>query len=590
LNSYRPFGCLALLAGILSGCASVRELNIGRPLTQPSAVQTLPGAQGGDGDDYYVQFVSEFDFKADSRWQEGCQDIGSSYAKGGSTSLLMFQVKNDALGFSREVPGFIYQSAGGRCNFSLDAKKVYLSPWMRLDSAKGTQIDYSFVTSKNGDVDLGKLARDVNAASNVLALTGVGTGVALMGKIASGWMLSGTTQQTQQAPPAETGKRRQESRSLPPLVTVSGRGGTVSQITFPVYETVENKLNPFSKPRAVGAVKIYGDAKSSLLLKTRDTGLPDARDLSLEELWRSKIQGGAGDKDLEHFIATAEHPERPDLQPDWNNYREVELNCRRLKVVMKDLGFNKYDRNAVLYYFLDKNPDWKNYNVPGQKILADEIRLGAMQQYRNKNFGGCLTQEDYESMKAMGLPVNSEQDWATMLEQIQQKESYFGAIRALERQLVAVIKNPNPGEMERQAFPLIATRQNGNGTVLLQNHLGNFGLEKILNVPAIPGDGLVINAGQLAQVFTDLKFADFSCARAGFEQGRPIKNVAILLFATDPGSPLAKGGALEFEFDGGKIARLAFQHPAFRDFKQDVLNHPEIGDCRIDTGWFDRVQ
>lgn len=590
MNSYRPFGCLVLLAGILSGCASVRELNIDHPHTQPAALQALPGTQGLDGDDYYVQLVSEFEVKGDSRWQEGCHDVASTYAKGGSTALLMFQVKNEALRLNREVPGFIYQSAGGRCNFSLDAKKVYLSPWMRLDSARGTQIDYSFITSKNGDLDLGKLARDVDAASNVLALTGVGTGVALMGKIASGWMLSGPAQQTPQAQPADAGKRHQESRSLAPAVTVSGRSATVNQTVFPVYETMESKLNPFSKPRILGELKIYGDVKSSLLLKTSDSGLPDARDLSLEELWRSTIQGGAGDMNLEKFIGETGHPDRPNLQPDWNNYREVELDCRRLKVVMKDLGFNKYDRNAVLYYFLDKNPDWKNYNVTGQKILADEIRLSTMQQYRARNFGGCLTQDDYESMKAMGLLANSEQDWANVVEQVQQKESYFGAIRAIERQLVAVIGNPDPGEMERQAYPLIATRQNGNGTVLLQNHLGNFGLEKILDVSAIPGDGLVINAGQLAQVFTDLKFADLSCARAGFEQGRPIKNVAILLFATNPDSHLAKGGALEFEFDGGKIARLTFQHPSFRDFKQDVLNHPEMGDCRIDPTWFERIQ
>jgi len=590
LNSYRHRVAFALLTLILSGCATTRQLAIDHPATKPSALQPLTGSPGVDGDDYYVQLISEFDFSGDSKWKEGCRDIGEGYAKGASTSLLMFQVKNESLKLYREVPGFIYQSAGGRCNFTLEAKKVYLTPWMRLDAGKDTQIDYSFITSNSSDVDLGKLANDVNAASNVLALTGVGTGVALVGKIASGWMLNSTAGQNLQAQSAEAGKRHQESRSLPPAVVVSGNGGKINQTIFSVYELVENKLNPFAKPQALGELKVYADVKSSLLLKTANNGLPDARDLSLDELWRSKIQAGTADMNLQKFIAETDHPERPNLQPDWNNYREMELNCRKLKVVMKDLGFNKYDRNAVLYYFLDKNPEWKNYNVTGQKILAGEIRLSLLQQYRAKNFDGCLSQGDYETMKAMGLSVNSEQDWATMTQQVQEKESYFAAIRAIERQLVAVIRNPNPGEMERQAFPLIASRQNGNGTVLLQNHLGNFGLEKILNVPAIAGDGLVINAAQLAQVFTGLKVVDSTCARAAFEQGRPIKNVAILLFATNPDSPLAKGGALEFEFDGGKITRLAFQHPTFRDFKQDILNHPEMGDCRIDPAWVERIQ
>jgi len=176
-----------------------------------------------------------------------------------------------------------------------------------------------------------------------------------------------------------------------------------------------------------------------------------------------------------------------------------------------------------------------------------------------------------------------------MLQQVQEKESSLAQIQALERQLVAVIKNPNLSEMERQAFPLMATRQSGNGTVLLQNYLVNFGLEQILNVPVIPGDGLVINAAQLAEVFTRLRVGELSCARPVFEQGRPIRHVAILLFATSADSPLARGGALEFEFDAGKINRLAFQHPTFRDFKQDILKHPEIGDCRIDPAWFDRL-
>lgn len=590
MNSYRHLALLALAAGILSGCATTRELNIDHPATHTAPLQSLPGSQGIDADEHYVQLISEFDYQGEAGWKEGCRDIGGSYAKGASTALLMFQVKNDTLKFYREAPGFLYQSASGRCNFSLEAKKVYLTPWMRLDAGKDTQIDYSFVTSNSGDLDLGKLGSDVNVASNVLALTGVGTGVALMGKLASGWMVNSSQQPALSNQAPEAGKRRHETRSLPPAIALSGDAGTINQTKFPVYETVESKLNPLpAKPQALGELKVYADVKSSLLLKAANDGLPDARDLSLEELWRSQIQTGAGNMSLQKFIMETDHPERPNLQPDWSNYREVELSCRKLKVVMKDLGFNKFDRNAVLYYFLDKTLEWKNYNVTGQRVLGGEIRPVLLQQYRSRNFAGCLSQDDYQAMKKMGLPVNAEQDWTNMMQQVQEKESYFGAIQAFERQLAAVIKNPNTGEMERQAFPLIASRQNGNGTVLLQNHLGNFGLEQILNVPAILGDGLVINAAQLAQVFSGLKVAELSCARPAFEQGRPIKNVAILLFRTNPDSPLAKGGALEFEFDAGKIIRLAIQSPAFRDFKQDVIDHPEIGDCRVDPAWLERI-
>jgi len=72
------------------------------------------------------------------------------------------------------------------------------------------------------------------------------------------------------------------------------------------------------------------------------------------------------------------------LKPDWNNYEDVESNCRKLKLVMKDLGFNKFDRNAVIYYFLAKNSDWKNYNITRQKAMSEEIRPKVMENYRSK--------------------------------------------------------------------------------------------------------------------------------------------------------------------------------------------------------------
>ena len=582
---------IALIAGALGGCATTRELSLGRPVTQAAPLPPLPGSSLIDGDEFYIQWLSEFELK-DSAGEESCHEVGSGYRKGGITTQLMFQVRNEALRFSREVPGFVYEAAAGRCNSSLEAKKVYLTPWMRMDTGKDVQIDYRFLNQNSAEVDMGKLGSDVGTASNVLALSGVGTGVALLGKLASGWMASTNVPQTAAAPqnPAiSTGQRHQENRSLPPALSFSAHGANVSQFSFPVTATEAGSMNPMAKPENIGEVKVFAEIKPSLLLKTASNGLPDGRDLTLEELWRTTIQNGSGGTSLQQFIQGVEHSDRPNLQPDWSNSREVEQNCRKLKVVMKELGFNKFDRAAVLYYFLDKTGDWRSYNVTGQKVLSGEVRLNQLQQYRTKNFAGCLIEDDYDTMKRMGLAVNTDRDWSTMMQQIQEKEAYFGGIRSLERQLLAALRNVNAGEMEHQLYPLITTRQGVSGQVLLQNHLGNFGLEALLNVPTIPGEGIAVTTTQLAQVFTNLKVAELSCARPAFEQGRPIPKVAILLFATQPESPLSKGGALEFEFDGGKINRLAFQTVAFRDFRQDILDHPEIGDCRIESSWLERL-
>jgi hypothetical protein len=124
---------------------------------------------------------------------------------------------------------------------------------------------------------------------------------------------------------------------------------------------------------------------------------------------------------------------------------------------------------------------------------------------------------------------------------------------------------------------------------LLQNHLANFGLEQILNVAAVPGNGIVATAAQLAQVFSMLRIEALSCARPAFEQGRALKNSAIMLFATKNGSPLVKGGALEFEFDGGKIKRIAFQHPAYRDYLQNLRDYPDLGGCKVDAALVERL-
>jgi hypothetical protein len=383
-----------------------------------------------------------------------------------------------------------------------------------------------------------------------------------------------------------------ERHTLPSIVAASDGNVVLNQIHFPLYQVAGNRLGPLpAKADLFGELKIRADTRPSLLLKIGESGLPDATDLSLDELWRAKIQASAeGEVNLRHYISEADHPQKPNLDPDWISYPEVEANCRKLKVVMKDLGFNKYDRNAVLYYFLGRSPDWRNYNITGKTVLTQEPRSSVLQQYRARNFFQCLSQDDFETMKRMGLEVNSEQDWNRLVQGIQEKETYFGVIHAMERQLLTAIRNVNSAEAERQIFPLIAAKAGAEGTVLLQNHLTSFGLEQWLGVPSVPGSGIVVTAAQLASVFSNLKIDEASCARPVFEQGKPVRNVAILLLTTQPDSPLVKGGALEFEFDGGKITRLAFQHPAYRDYRQDLTDHPELGDCRIDPALLERVE
>jgi hypothetical protein len=157
----------------------------------------------------------------------------------------------------------------------------------------------------------------------------------------------------------------------------------------------------------------------------------------------------------------------------------------------------------------------------------------------------------------------------------------------------------------------LTSAKDGEGSVLLQNHLGDFGLEKLLvptseqvvapvtvnatvsnttpasipEMPApIPGIGIIASAHQLVQVFTGLAINELSCARILFDQqGKPIANMGILLFTTKEGSPRNKGGALEFEFAEGKINRIAFQSPTYKDFEQEVLDHPSVGGCKIDS-------
>ncbi|MDD5463447.1 MAG: hypothetical protein PHG00_17850 [Methylococcales bacterium] len=627
-SSSLKFGLFAGL--ILAGCAPTRQLAIDYPSAQTGdskseqstktyQIQALPGFQSIDGDDYYIRLISEFDFKGDNILKSGCTNMTPSYEKGDLSSALIFSVRNDVLKFNNEAAGFLYQSTTGKCNFKFDAKKVILTPWMRLDSGKGTVVDYSFYSSANSDVDVSGLVSHVTAAGNLLALTGVGMGVAVMGQLANQWVQNKPAAAA--AAPQTSVKNSSESHTLPPAVTFSGKTGALNQYIFKVYAVAEGGINILgSNTQPLGELRIYPEILPSLLLKTTAEGVPDARDLSLEEISYLPIKSANGEIKLQQLIEQSKHPAKPDLKPDWNSYEEVETNCRKLKLVMKDLGFNKFDRNAFIYYFLTKSSDWKNYNIALQKAISDEIQPKVMKTYRSKDFGNCLAVDDYAVMKTMGLPVNLPSDWVQIGESSQKKEQFFTPLKSIERQLVSVLKSPDKSEMEQQIFPLLVTAQNGDGTVLLQNHLGDFGLENILNTPpvptssapeitpttttaptetksapvapahaAIPGAGIIINAHQLVQVFSGLSIDQLSCARILPSQiGKTFANAGILLFTTK-GNPHIKGGAMEFEFSDGKIHRIAFQLPTYRDFEQDLLDHPEVGGCRIDSSFLTKL-
>lgn len=619
---YSPALKLSLFASLLlAGCTATRQIAIDYPTaksdtdsqsqsaqsTKAHTFSPLPNFQVIDGDDYYVHLVSEFEFKGDNILKSGCQDMTPSYTKSDLSSALVFNVHNNNLKFTNEAAGFLYQAGSGKCNFKFEAKKLNLTPWMRLDSGKETTVDYSFYSSANSDVDMSSLAGDMSTASNLLAFTGVGMGVALLGQVASQWV--GSTPQTT-APVSNTSKHSSESHTLPPTITFSGNTGTLNETSFKVYAVAEGGINILSSDtKPLGELKVYPEITASLLLKTTADGTPDARDLSLEEIGHLPIKSATGDVKLLQLLEQSTHASKPNLKPNWNNYTEVETECHKLKSIMKDLGFNKFDRNAVIYYFLVNSNDWKNYNVNQQQLQRNEINAKAAQNYRDKNFGNCLVDSDYIVMKAMGLPVNVAADWQQIGESAQKKEQRFIPLKSIERQLVSVLKNPNKTEMESQIFPLLSTVKNGDGTVLLQNHLGNFGLETLLNpvapsnpsvttevtsvVPAITnisGEGTIVTAHQLVNIFSGLSINELSCVRLiPDQQGKQVNNIGILLFTTQEGSPRAKGGAIEFEFSEGKINRIAFQLPSQRDFEQDLLDHPNVGDCRIEPDFLKKL-
>ncbi|QWF70599.1 hypothetical protein KEF85_14925 [Methylomonas paludis] len=573
---------ISLLALVLlQACGSTRQLAVDYPKTEITPLKPLKGQAGVAADDYYVQLISEFEFKGGNALKNGCSDMGSHYENADISAALLFNVRNDAIKLKQEVSGFLYQAAIGTCHFKLETKKANLTPWLRLDAAKDTQLDYSFLTSNSHDSNLSQVVNDVNAAGNLLALTGVGTGVAVMGKLAGTWV-DGSQQAAVKAPPAT--KVSSETHTLPAYVQLSGDSGSLVGDRLPVYQVIDGGAKFWtSEASLLGELRIYPEITPALLLKTGSDGLPDAHDLSLPELWHVPIQSAGGQMPLRQVLDQLNQADKPNLQPDWQNYSQVESQCRQLKLVMKDLGFNKYDRDAVLYYFLNQSPDWKNFNISQQLAMTDQLRPKLLEQYHSNGFAGCLADEDYIAMKNMKLSVNTPQDWEQITSSRLKKEGVINTIQALARQLLAAVKNPDKDEMTHQLYPLLNTDKSGNGSVLVQNHLSNFGLEAMLQVPVIPDEGVVINAGQLAAMFLGLNVESYSCARPAQEQGQPLANIGIILFATKPGSPREKGGALEFELVQGKIVRITLQHPAFRDFEQNIADYPDLGGCRIEA-------
>ncbi len=611
---------LSVLASMaLVGCAPTRQIAIDYPSvaeandaessqsTKSKSFQALPGFQVIDGDDYYVRLISEFEFKGDNILKSGCNNIAPTYEKNDLSSTLIFSLRNDVIKFNNEAVGFVYQAGTGKCNFKFEAKKLNLTPWIRLDLAKETAVDYSFFSSTNSNVDVPGLVGGVANASSLLALTGVGMGVAVMGQFAGQWVKNNqqlTT--TEQATPST--KKSSESHSLPATVNFSGKMGSLNQTAFKVYEVAEGGINLLmSDTKPLGELKIYPEITPSLLLKKTTDGLPDARDLSLDEISYLPIKSAAGEIKLLQLIEQSQHPAKPNLKPNWADYQDVVSNCRKLKLVMKDLGFNKFDRNTFLYYFLMQSKDWKSYNVNTQAAIQGESDAKKLADYRSKDFSTCLTGDDFFVMKTMGLPVNTQAEWEQVGDSIQKQEQLLRPLKSVERQLLAVLKNPSQTEMEKQLYPLLATEKNGDGTVLLQDNLGDFGLEKLLSSPVeplpsttgnqvsastenskpVPGQGVIVNAHQLAYVFTSLAIQELSCARP--VPGQQGNGIGILLFTTKEGGVRARGAALEFEFVGGKVNRVSFQLPTHRDFEQDLIDRPDIGGCQINPGFLEKL-
>ena len=499
-------------------------------------------------------------------------------------------------------------------------------PWVRLDYGKEATVEYGFTSSTNREVNMAGLAGDVTAASSLLALTGVGVGVAAVGQIAGQWAKTSA----QVTPQHNTSvKQSSEAHSLPSLIDFSGKAGLLKHAKFKVYSVAEGGVNILgAEAQVLGELKVSPELSASLLLKTNADGIPDARDLTLSDIGYLPSKVVDGDIKLVQLLEQSKSADKPNLKPVWTNYNDVESNCKKIKLLLRDLGFNKFDRDAFIYYFLVNSPDWNNYNRTAQQLLSDDMSAKTMEEFKAKNFGSCLVADDYLVMKAMGLKVNTQADWQDMQVTGDKKQQVLLPLKSIERQFARVLSNSNKVEIEQQLYPLLFTASKGDGTVLLQNYLGDFGLEKLLSgsnvqsnvvtssivpssnsgasvesalveaaktsnsvvtatesvlVKPIPAEGLIVTARQLAQVISGLLFNEFSCGRLlPDQQGHLMSNDGIVLFTTKSGSSRPKGGAIEFEFSGGKINRIAFQLPTYKDFEQSIIDHPVMGDCRID--------
>src|SRR5574343_443146 len=213
---------------LITGCATSRQLAVDYPKTETMPLPALKGQSSVTTDDYYVQMVSEFEFKGDNALKGGCSDVGGGYESGDISAALLFNVRNEALKLKRETSGFLYQATTGKCNFKLETKKAYLTPWLRLDSAKDTLLEYNFLTSNSHETNLSALVGDINAASGLMAITGVGTGIAVMGKLASNWV-DASAAQPAVIKPTPSAKVSSETHNLPASVVFGNESASLNQ-------------------------------------------------------------------------------------------------------------------------------------------------------------------------------------------------------------------------------------------------------------------------------------------------------------------------------------------------------------------------